>query len=117
MGKVLEHKHLIVRAELKNPPQCTEAIETWMKEAKFTPEQKRLEVAKYIKEHPEYKLIDLASAAERDVSELRTFKRTQVAAKKPREEIKKTEEKITKIMTMFNNRVRQAEKDEIRAKK
>ena len=88
-----------------------------MKEAKFTPEEKRLEVAKYIKEHPEYKLIDLASAAERDVSELRTFKRTQVAAKKPREEIKKTEEKITKIMTMFNNRVRQAEKDEIRAKK
>lgn len=31
MGKVLEHKHLIVRAELKNPPQCAEAIETWMK--------------------------------------------------------------------------------------
>jgi hypothetical protein len=88
-----------------------------MKETKFTPEEKRLEVAKYIKEHPEYKLIDLASAAERDVSELRTFKRTQVAAKKPREEIKKTEEKITKIMTTFNNRVRQAEKDEIRAKK
>jgi hypothetical protein len=88
-----------------------------MKETKFTPEEKRLEVAKYIKEHPEYKLIDLASAAERDVSELRTFKRTQVASKKPREEIKKTEEKITKIMTTFNNRVRQAEKDEIRAKK
>jgi hypothetical protein len=88
-----------------------------MKETKFTPEEKRLEVAKYIKEHPEYKLIDLASAAERDVSELRTFKRIQVASKKPREEIKKTEEKITKIMTTFNNRVRQAEKDEIRAKK
>lgn len=31
MGKILEHKHLIVRAELNNPPQCTEAIEEWMK--------------------------------------------------------------------------------------
>ncbi len=31
MGKVLEHKHLIVRAELNNPPQCTESIEAWMK--------------------------------------------------------------------------------------
>ena len=31
MGKVLEHKHLIVRAELNNPPQCTADIETWMR--------------------------------------------------------------------------------------
>lgn len=31
MGKILEHKHLIVRAELNNPPNCTTAIETWMK--------------------------------------------------------------------------------------
>lgn len=31
MGKVLEHKHLIVRAELNNPPQCTTAIELWMR--------------------------------------------------------------------------------------
>jgi len=32
MGKeVLEHKHLIVRAELNNPPQCAEAIQDWMK--------------------------------------------------------------------------------------
>lgn len=31
MGKVLEHKHLIVRAELNNPPQCTTAIEAWMR--------------------------------------------------------------------------------------
>lgn len=31
MTKVLEHKHLIVRAELKNPPQCAEAIQNWMK--------------------------------------------------------------------------------------
>ena len=31
MGKVLEHKHLIVRAELNNPPQCTVDIETWMR--------------------------------------------------------------------------------------
>lgn len=30
MGKVLEHKHLIVRAELNNPPQCTSAINAWM---------------------------------------------------------------------------------------
>lgn len=30
MGKVLEHKHLIVRAELNNPPQCTTAIDAWM---------------------------------------------------------------------------------------
>ena len=32
MGKVLEHKHLIVRAELNNPPQCAEAIQDWMKD-------------------------------------------------------------------------------------
>lgn len=31
MGKILEHKHLIVRAELNNPPNCTTAIEEWMK--------------------------------------------------------------------------------------
>jgi S-adenosylmethionine/arginine decarboxylase-like enzyme len=31
VGKVLEHKHLIVRAELNNPPQCTTAIEAWMR--------------------------------------------------------------------------------------
>lgn len=31
MGKILEHKHLIVRAELNNPPNCTTAIEAWMK--------------------------------------------------------------------------------------
>lgn len=30
MGKILEHKHLIVRAELNKPPQCTAAIEVWM---------------------------------------------------------------------------------------
>lgn len=31
MGKVLEHKHLIVRAELKNPPKCADAIQDWMR--------------------------------------------------------------------------------------
>lgn len=31
MVKILEHKHLIVRAELKNPPQCAESIKEWMK--------------------------------------------------------------------------------------
>lgn len=31
MSKVLEHKHLIVRAELNNPPTCAEAIQEWMK--------------------------------------------------------------------------------------
>lgn len=32
MGKVLEHKHLIVRAELKNPPKCADSIQDWMKD-------------------------------------------------------------------------------------
>lgn len=31
-NKVLEHKHLIVRAELANPPKCTTAIDMWMKD-------------------------------------------------------------------------------------
>lgn len=31
MGKILEHKHLIVRAELNNPPNCTTSIDAWMK--------------------------------------------------------------------------------------
>lgn len=31
MSAVLEHKHLIVRAELNNPPQCTQQIEEWMR--------------------------------------------------------------------------------------
>jgi len=31
MGQILEHKHLIVRAELSNPPKCAEAIQDWMK--------------------------------------------------------------------------------------
>lgn len=30
-NKILEHKHLIVRAELNNPPKCTTAIDIWMK--------------------------------------------------------------------------------------
>lgn len=32
MSKVLEHKHLIVRAELNNPPKCTASINIWMKD-------------------------------------------------------------------------------------
>jgi len=31
MATVLEHKHLIVRAELANPPKCTVSIQEWMK--------------------------------------------------------------------------------------
>lgn len=31
MGNLLQHKHLIVRAELNNPPQCAESIKEWMK--------------------------------------------------------------------------------------
>jgi len=31
LSTVLEHKHLIVRAELFEPPQCAEAIQEWMK--------------------------------------------------------------------------------------
>ena len=31
MSQILEHKHLIVRAELSNPPKCAEAIQDWMK--------------------------------------------------------------------------------------
>ena len=31
MSKVLEHKHLIIRAELNNPPKCAEAIQDWMR--------------------------------------------------------------------------------------
>lgn len=31
MTKLLEHKHLIVRAELNNPPKCTTAIDVWMR--------------------------------------------------------------------------------------
>lgn len=32
MGKILEHKHLIVRAELNNPPKCSTAISMWMRD-------------------------------------------------------------------------------------
>ena len=32
MADILEHKHLIVRAELKNPPKSTTDINTWMSE-------------------------------------------------------------------------------------
>lgn len=31
MGSILEHKHLIVRAELKEPPYSPQHIKTWMK--------------------------------------------------------------------------------------
>jgi len=31
LSHILEHKHLIVRAELFNPPKCVEAIQDWMK--------------------------------------------------------------------------------------
>ena len=31
MGAILEHKHLIIRAELNNPPKCAEAIQDWMR--------------------------------------------------------------------------------------
>lgn len=32
MAKILEHKHLIVRAEVKNPPMDCPAIEQWMRD-------------------------------------------------------------------------------------
>lgn len=32
MGNILEHKHLIVRAELSSPPQCADAIQDWMRD-------------------------------------------------------------------------------------
>jgi S-adenosylmethionine/arginine decarboxylase-like enzyme len=32
LADILEHKHLIVRAELKNPPKSTTDINTWMSE-------------------------------------------------------------------------------------
>ena len=32
MANILEHKHLIVRAELKNPPKSTADINSWMSE-------------------------------------------------------------------------------------
>lgn len=31
-NKILEHKHLIVRAELASPPQCPTSIELWMRD-------------------------------------------------------------------------------------
>lgn len=31
MGPILEHKHLIIRAELNTPPTCAESIQDWMK--------------------------------------------------------------------------------------
>ena len=31
-NKLLEHKHLIVRAEINNPPQCPVDIKSWMKD-------------------------------------------------------------------------------------
>ena len=42
MTKVLEHKHLIVRAELNNPPRCTTAIEAWMRKLVETIDMKIL---------------------------------------------------------------------------
>jgi len=30
LSKILEHKHLIVRAELNQPPLCDQDIKTWM---------------------------------------------------------------------------------------
>lgn len=32
MSKLLEHKHVIVRAELNNPPTCPEDIKKWMED-------------------------------------------------------------------------------------
>lgn len=32
MSKILEHKHLIIRARVANPPQNCEYIEQWMRE-------------------------------------------------------------------------------------
>lgn len=31
MGTILQHKHLIVRAEINNPPTCEEQINEWMR--------------------------------------------------------------------------------------
>lgn len=32
MSKILEHKHIILRAELENPPTCAEEIKSWMQD-------------------------------------------------------------------------------------
>lgn len=42
MTKVLEHKHLIVRAELNNPPQCDIEIQDWMRKLVETIDMKIL---------------------------------------------------------------------------
>ncbi len=42
MSKILEHKHLIVRAELNNPPKCTSAIDLWMRKLVDTIDMKIL---------------------------------------------------------------------------
>lgn len=42
MAKLLEHKHLIVRAELNNPPKCTTAINAWMQKLVNTIDMKIL---------------------------------------------------------------------------
>ena len=42
MTKILEHKHLIVRAELLNPPKCAESIQDWMKKLVETIDMKIL---------------------------------------------------------------------------
>ena len=31
MSKILQHKHLIIRAEVKNPPKCVDFMDRWMK--------------------------------------------------------------------------------------
>lgn len=30
MAQILQHKHLIVRAEVRNPPKCTTKMDLWM---------------------------------------------------------------------------------------
>jgi S-adenosylmethionine/arginine decarboxylase-like enzyme len=42
LSKILEHKHLIVRAELNNPPKCTSAIDLWMRKLVDTIDMKIL---------------------------------------------------------------------------
>jgi hypothetical protein len=64
------------------------------------------DVAEYRKAHPESRLINHANLAERQVQNLRKRKRALVEKGAADDEVRKIEERITKIMTKLNEQVK-----------
>ena len=62
-------------------------------------------VAEYLEQHPEYRLVGLASLTDRQISQLQKRKRELIEKGSRREQVKQLEQQMTASMARLNDRV------------